>query len=187
MVGSRRKENAMPRLHIVDPATETGPGADMLNGPLKAKQINIFKGLATHAPVLEAFLGFAGGVKGGGTLTPAEHEVIALVTGQHNGCDYCVAAHTQVARGAGIPEELSLSIRQGRAEDDRTQALVDFARAVLETTGCVTDQQLAEFRAAGFDDRAVIEVIGAIAVNTFTNLFNHVNTTEVDFPVPATV
>ncbi len=33
----------------------------------------------------------------------------------------------------------------------------------------------------------MIEVIGAMAVMTFTNLYNHVNETEVDFPVPAAV
>ena len=39
----------------------------------------------------------------------------------------------------------------------------------------------------GFCRSVVIEVLAAIAVNTFTNLFNHVNETEVDFPVAAAV
>ena len=38
----------MPRLQTVDPNTDTGPGADILNGALKEKQINIFKGLAAN-------------------------------------------------------------------------------------------------------------------------------------------
>jgi alkylhydroperoxidase family enzyme len=46
----------MPRLKNIDPTTDTGAGADLLNGPLKEKQINIFKGLAAHAPVLQAFI-----------------------------------------------------------------------------------------------------------------------------------
>ena len=33
----------MPRLTNIDPSTDTGPGADLLNGPLKEKQINISK------------------------------------------------------------------------------------------------------------------------------------------------
>ena len=176
----------MPRLKAIDPATDTGPAADFLNGPLKAKQINIFKGIGANAGVLEAFVGFAGGVKAG-SLTPAEHEVIALTTGQVNGCDYCLAAHTQVGKGVGIDEEQALSIRQGTSDDPRTQALIDFTRAILETKGYVSDEQLDAFRGAGFDDAAVVEVIGGIAVNTFTNLFNHVHETEIDFPVAATV
>ena len=46
----------MTRLDAVDPSTDTGPGADLLNGPLKEMQINIFKGLASHPDVLQAFL-----------------------------------------------------------------------------------------------------------------------------------
>ena len=66
----------MPRLTHIDPATDTGAGADLLNGPLKEKQINIFKGLAAHPPVLEAFIAWAGGAKGG-TLTPVEGDLSA--------------------------------------------------------------------------------------------------------------
>ena len=39
---SYNKEALMPRLTSIDPATDTGAGADLLNGPLKEKQINIF-------------------------------------------------------------------------------------------------------------------------------------------------
>lgn len=176
----------MPRLAIVDPASDSGPGADMLNGPLKEKQINIFKGLAAHPPVLEALLGFMGGVKGG-ALTPIEHEIIALVVAQERNCDYCTAAHTAIAAGVGVTDEQALGFRQGNASDDRHQALIVFTKAVMETQGFVTDEQLEAFHAAGFDDKCVIEVIGGIAVNTFTNYYNHVNETEVDFPVPASV
>lgn len=176
----------MPRLHHVDPTTDTGPGADLLNGPLKAKQINIFKGIATNAGVLQAFLGFAGGVKAG-SLTEQEHEVVALVTGEKRGCEYCLAAHTQIAQGAGLTEDAVLAVRRGTVDDPRHQALVDFVTAILDTKGFVSNEQLDAFRGAGYDDAAVIEVIGAITVNTFTNFFNHVNETEVDFPVAASV
>lgn len=176
----------MPRLHVIDPSNETGPGADLLNGPLKKKQINIFKGLANNAGVLEAFIAFSGGSKGG-ALTDAEHEVVALVTAQKRNCEYCLAAHTQIARLTGINEDMALDIRRGQSSDAKQQSLVDFTAAVLETDGFVSDEQLQAFKAAGYDDAAVIEVIAGITVMTFTNLFNHVNETEVDFPVAATV
>jgi uncharacterized peroxidase-related enzyme len=172
----------MPRLNIVDPATDTGPGADLLNGPLKAKQINIFKGLATNAGVLEGFLGFKKGIMTG-TLSPQEHEVVTLVASQRNNCEYCLAAHTKVAAGMGIDEEQVLKIRQNQGADAKQQALIDFINAVMETNGFVSDEQLDAFRQAGYGDDAVIEVIAEIAVSVFTNLFNHVHETEIDFPV----
>lgn len=176
----------MPRLAIIDPATDTGPGADFLNGPLKSKQINIFKGLAVNSGVLQAFIQFVGGVKGG-ALTEAEHEIVSLVASEKRRCQYCLAAHTQIAKGAGIDEETALGIRRGQIDDDKRQALIDFTTAILETDGFVSDQQLNDFRNAGYDDAAVIELIGALAVIGFTNLYNHVNETEIDFPVAATV
>lgn len=179
------KEQTMPRLNQVDPVNDTGPGAEFLNGPLKNKQINIFKGLATNPGVLKAFIQFSGGVRH--VLDAREHEMIALVVGQKNKCDYCLAAHTQMAQAAGISEDLALKIRSGEAGNERHQALVDFTTVMLETNGFVSDDQLEAFRNAGYDDAAIIEVVAAIAVNTFSNLFNHVNETEVDFPEPTSV
>lgn len=180
------KGNIMPRLHAIDPATETGPGADLLNGPLKQKQINIFKGLANNPGVLKAFLAFKTGINTG-ALTDREHEVIALVTAAKRDCEYCSAAHTIVAQGVGIDEEQALAIRRGQVDDPKMQTLIDFTSAVLDTNGYVSDEQLESFRSAGHDDAAVIEVLAELALNRFTNLFNHVNETVIDFPVPLVV
>ena len=155
----------------------------MLNGPLKSMQINIFKGLAAHPPVLESFLGWSAGSKGG-SLTPAEHELVALFVGESNSCSYCTAAHTMIAEGTGLDGDAALNARRGSAENARHQALLDFTAAVLETKGFVSNEQLQAFTDAGFDDTGVIEVLAAISVNTFTNLYNHVHATEVDFPTP---
>ena len=57
---------------------------------------------------------------------------------------------------------------------------------VMMTRGFVTNEQLNAFREAGYDDKAVIEVIAAISAHTFTNLYNHVHATDVDFPIPPT-
>jgi uncharacterized peroxidase-related enzyme len=176
----------MPRLKTIDPSTDSGPGAEILNGPLKDMQINIFKGIAANPGVLKAFLNFSQGVKAG-ALTEQEHEIISLVCGQKRNCEYCLAAHSQIAQGAGLSEELIINIRKGQADDERHQALIDFVTAILETDGFVSDEQIDAFRKAGYDDAAIIEAIAAITVNTFTNLYNHVNETEVDFPVPASV
>lgn len=175
----------MARLHVIDPQHETGPGADLLNGPLKQKQLNIFKGLANNPDVLKAYLGFAQGIKS--VLTPAEHELIALLVSQQNECGYCLAAHTKIAEGAGLNEDAALLARQGKANDPRGQAILDFTQAMIETKGWVTDAHVNAFRAAGFDDAALVEMIAAYTNIFFTNMFNHLNETEIDFPVPAEV
>ena len=176
----------MPRLTTINPTTDTGAGADLLNGPLREKQINIFKGLAAHPPVLEAFLGWAQGSKGG-VLTAAEGEVVQLLAAEKMDCDYCLAAHTKIAQGTGFSEEDCMNIRKRTSDDSKTQALIDFTAQTLDTYGNVSDETLAAFMDAGFNTQAAIEVLAGISVLTFTSLYNHVNNTVVDFPEVATV
>ena len=171
----------MPRLDTVNPETDTGPGADLLNGTLKEKQINIFKGLAAHPPVLEAFLGWAQGSKGG-ALSPIECEVVQLVTAEKNRCTYCASAHTKVATGSGLSDEECLNIRRRQSDNPKLQALIDFTAEAVDDAGYVSDATLDSFMNAGFTTEAAIEVVAGISVMTFTSFYNHIHDTEVDFP-----
>ena len=99
---------------------------------------------------------------------------------------FCVPVLLVIALTVGRGKQLSGSCG-GVGADGRMQSLIEFTMAVLDSHGFITDEQLQSFRDAGFDDAAIIEVIGQIAVMTFTILYNHVNETEVDFPVPAEV
>mgnify|MGYP006097406541 CR=1 FL=1 len=176
----------MPRLKNIDPTTDTGAGADLLNGPLKEKQINIFKGLAAHAPVLQAFMGWAGGSKGG-ALTSAEGEVVQLLAAEKMDCHYCLAAHSIIAKGTGLSEDDCVNIRKRQSDDTKMQALIDFTAETLDTNGNVSDKTLTAFMDAGFNTEAAIEVVAGISVMTFTSFYNHINDTVVDFPEAVSV
>ena len=171
----------MPRLKTIDPTTDTGAVAELLNGPLKEKQINIFKGLAAHPPVLKAFLGWATGSKGG-ALTPIEGEVVQLVTAEKNQCTYCASAHTKVATGSGLSEEEVINIRRRQSDDAKIQALINFTAEAVDTAGNISDETLQAFMDAGYSTEAAIEVVAGISVMTFTSFYNHINNTELDFP-----
>jgi alkylhydroperoxidase family enzyme len=41
---------------------------------------------------------------------------------------------------------------------------------------------VASLRAAGATDAELAEIVGAVALNIFSNYFNHIAGTEVDFP-----
>lgn len=171
----------MPRLNTVNPESDTCKGAEILNGPLKEKQLNIFKGLAAHPTVLQAFLGWSQSAKGG-ALTAEEWEVVQLLAAEKMRCDYCLAAHTTIAKGIGMSEEESLGIRKRESDDPKLQALIQFTAEVLDTYGCVSDETLATFLDAGYNSEAAIEVAASISTLTFTSLYNHINETVVDFP-----
>ena len=142
---------------------------------------NIFKGMANSPAAVQAFLAMDRRLAGG-SLTEPERHVVYLAVSQANGCDYCLAAHTLLGKNAGLSDEAMLAVRRGNAADPKHAALAAFARAVVDTKGFVSDDALDAFRAAGYNDTAVVEVVAVVAEATFTNLFNHVNGTELDFP-----
>ncbi|MCA9281004.1 MAG: carboxymuconolactone decarboxylase family protein [Phycisphaeraceae bacterium] len=172
----------MPRLSTVDPANATGRARELFDGPLHGKHFNIFKGMANSPAALDAYLAFSGAL-GKGSLTAGEREAIALAVGEANQCDYCLAAHTALAKGAGLPDAHALGARRGAVKDaQKLDALVKFALRLHEKKGAVSDEDLKTFKAAGYTDAHAAEVVANYALNVYTNYFNHLNQTSVDFP-----
>jgi uncharacterized peroxidase-related enzyme len=172
----------MPRLTPIDPETSTGRAREIFDGPLKGKHFNIFKGLANSPAALDMYLAMSAALSKA-SLSAKEQEVIQLAIGRANNCDYCQAAHTAIGTGAGLTEAQAIGARRGVIEDDaKLNALAKFALTLHEKKGFVSDDDLNAFRNAGFDDAAITEVVAVYALATFTNMFNHVNESEVDFP-----
>jgi AhpD family alkylhydroperoxidase len=101
----------MARIQPIDPAQNTGKTKHLLDG-VKAKlgvTPNMMKTMAQSPAALEAYLNFSGTL-GHGVLGAKFQEQLALAVGQENACEYCVAAHTVLGKGAGLTtEEVILS------------------------------------------------------------------------------
>lgn len=179
----------MPRLNVVDPAEAEGRAKTLLGQVQRALGVtpNMMRAMAESPAVLDAYLAFNGAL-GRGTLTGAAREQIALLAAAENSCGYCAAAHTVLGGRAGVSDEdLSAAIR-GEASDPKTAAALRLARAIIAERGLISDEELDAARAAGLTDGEVGEVVGNVALNVFTNYFNSVGRTELDFPaveVPA--
>ncbi|MFO1303380.1 MAG: carboxymuconolactone decarboxylase family protein [Burkholderiales bacterium] len=167
----------------VDPATAEGKSAELLARVKAGLGIvpNMARRMAQSPAVLDAYLAMAGAL-GGGTLRAPLRERIALAVAQANGCDYCLAAHGALGKGAGLRADDILAARQGEAGDARAQAALHFAQAVLDKRGHVDAADIAAIHDAGFDGGAIGEVVANVALNVFTNYFNSVAGTPVDFP-----
>jgi len=85
----------------------------------------------------------------------------------------------------GLTENQIRDARHGESVDASMEPLLRFARKVNETRGKVSDDDLAEVRAAGFDDGILAEVVAEVALNVLTNYFNNVAETTLDFPAVA--
>jgi uncharacterized peroxidase-related enzyme len=142
---------------------------------------NMMRTIAHSPQALEGYLGLSGALSHG--LLPAQlQEQIALAVAEANACDYCLSAHTALGRGAGLSDEQLDASREGQASDPKASAALQFARAVVESRGGVTDRDLSRVRAAGFSDGEVVEIVAHVALNVFTNYFNRTAQTEIDFP-----
>lgn len=173
----------MNRIPTIDPTTATGPSAQLLAG-VKAKLgvvPNLMRTLAQSPAALEAYLGFSGTLAKG-VLPATVREQLALTIGEANECEYCLSAHTLMGKGAGLNPDTILAARRGDAVDPKVAALLQFARAVIEARGRVSDDQLADVRAAGATDAEIVEVVAHVALNVLTNYTNKVAQTVVDFP-----
>ncbi len=142
---------------------------------------NLISTMANSAAVANAYLGFSQSLSAG-ALPARLREQIALVVGETNSCDYCVAAHTLLGKGAGLSEQETCDARRATAADDKEQAAIDFARLLVANRGQVSDDELQQVRAAGYNDGEVAEIVANVSLNIFTNYFNHVADTDVDFP-----
>lgn len=146
------------------------------------KIINIFKAMANSTTVLKTYTGIANALSEK-TLDSAIAEKIALLIAKINGCDYCNAAHSYLAKDVLSVDEMSQA-RQGKSSDAKSQAALDFAAAVMKKAGKVSDEELAKVKNAGFSDGEILEIIAVISLNFFTNAINNVSQTPVDFPKP---
>ncbi|MBX9813573.1 MAG: carboxymuconolactone decarboxylase family protein [Sphingomonas sp.] len=146
------------------------------------KSINLHRLVGTSPQTIEGLLSLNGAL-GKGKLKPALREQIALAVANVNGCTYCNAAHSFVASQLlKLDAETIEAARQGRSHDAKLDAALTFARQVATARGGVSEAELEAVRAAGYSDAEVLEIIGHVVLNTFTNYVNEVFKTDVDFP-----
>ena len=143
---------------------------------------NMMRTMAHSPAVLDAYLAFGGALHRG--LLPASlQEQIALTVAEVNACDYCLSAHSALGRGAGLSADDIAAGRDGRASDAKAAAALQFARALIDRRGAVSEQDVARVRSAGFGDGEIAEIIAHVGLNVFTNYFNRAVLTEIDFPL----
>ena len=83
---------------------------------------------------------------------------------------------------AGLTADQILESRRGEAADGKTNALLHFCRKLVDARGQASDADVGAMRKAGFSDGEIIEVIAGVALNIYTNYFNQVAATDIDFP-----
>lgn len=179
----------MTRLTALNPEEVTGKTKDLFNA-VQAKLgtvPNMMRTMGNSPAVLEGYLNLSGALSHG-KLSAKTGELLALAVSEENSCDYCVAAHTFIGEKLlkADPEVLK-SARTGNAADEKTQAILQFAKTLISKNGLVNDQDVATIKNAGVSDAELAETVAHVALNVLTNYFNNTANTEIDFPAVASL
>jgi uncharacterized peroxidase-related enzyme len=144
---------------------------------------NMFRLIATSPAALEGYLGMSGALAKG-ALPAATRERIALAMAEMNGCNYCLSAHTYLGKNLAHLDDAEITAnRSGASNDPKADAAVRFAVTVARQRGHVAEVDLSAVRLAGYSDAQLVEIVQHVALNSWTNFFNEVFQTEIDFPV----
>lgn len=173
----------MSRIQPVDYESANGKVKDLLDAVTAKLGMtpNMMKTMAQSSAVLEAYLNFSEALAGG-KLDARLREQIALISAEINGCGYCASAHTAIGKMVGLSGEAILAARRGHSSDAKTDAALRFARTVIVNRGQVSQADVKALQDAGFSEGEIGEIVANVALNIFTNYFNEIAETEIDFP-----
>lgn len=139
-----------------------------------------------HSPAALDF--FFSGIKAlsNTKISATLREQIALAVAAVNTSDYCASAHTAVCKMQKIPEAEYSKNFAGKSGDAKTEAALQFALQIVKARGKVSDKEFEAVRKAGYSDEEIVEIIAIVCQNIFTNYFNLIVGTEIDFPKVST-
>ena len=161
---------------------------DLVKGTLEQQKANfgflpnMYQTMANAPAMLKTYLFGYEQFRKGTLFTSVEQEVLFMAISRENGCEYCVGAHSFIADNmSGVPVQVTDAIRDGSAIDDsKLEVLATFSRVLLNTRGLPTKAEVADFVAAGYTERHILEIILAISVKTLSNYSNHLCQPELD-------
>jgi AhpD family alkylhydroperoxidase len=98
-----------------------------------------------------------------------------------NGADYAIAVHATMASKLGASEEIVSTIRNGGSfNDPKLEAVRRFTAAIASKRTQVSDSDVKELVAAGYDRRAAVALALAAGAKTLVNTVTHLSRPALD-------
>jgi uncharacterized peroxidase-related enzyme len=142
---------------------------------------NLMAVFANNPTVLEGYLAL-GAVFEKGSFTSRERQIILLAVSLENNCNYCAAAHSQIAKGLlNTPPEVIAAVHNNLPVPDvKLNALVSLVRELVRERGYAKDKSIQKFLAAGYKKEQVMELLLGIGLKTISNYLDHISPTPLD-------
>ena len=165
-----------------DTTTAPATSAAILDGVQKGWGFvpNLHRVLAESPAALDAY-NTLWGIGEKTSFTPQQRNIVYLAIIYENECTYCMAGHTNLSRMAKVEPGTIAAVREGRPiADPKLEALRQFAAKVTRDRGVVSEADVAAFKAAGYSNRAMLDVLVLAATKLISNYTNHLAQTPLD-------
>lgn len=167
---------------LLDATTAPADSAKVLNEVHAAWGFvpNLHRVLAQSPAALEAYATLWG-IAEKTSFTAQERNIAYLAIIYENECTYCMAGHTNLSKMAKVAPADIEAVRDGRAiEDTKLEALRQFAAKITRQRGVVSDADVTAFKAAGYTNQSVLDVLVLAATKLISNYTNHLADTPND-------
>lgn len=135
---------------------------------------NVFLTLAYRPAEFRAFFAYHDAImeREGGTLTPAEKEMIIVATSSENGCQYCVVAHGALLRIFSkeplLADKIAINYLHAPLSE-RQKLMLKFALKLSRTPELVSEADFAELRQQGYNEDDILDITGITAFFGLSN------------------
>lgn len=138
------------------------------------KRSLLLEALANHPPLLQAHSEYFDGTVKQGRLDQDLKELVGVVVSQVNDCEYCLDSHREnLVEMFGVSPDAVAAVEASEFDSfpaDRRAAL-EFAELAATDPKRISQEELDALREAGFDDAAIVELLGAVGQFVTANLY----------------
>lgn len=145
----------------------------MGNFPSLPEETNLHHLLRKYPNGIKGLLEYHDGIlRSDGPMTLAERELLSAFVSAVNECEFCNNAHSMYAEMFGETQETVESLKLGVEKakvSDKMRAALKFAEKLTRTPVKVNKDDAAAVLAAGWDERALNDIIHITALYNFMN------------------
>jgi uncharacterized peroxidase-related enzyme len=155
----------MPLIDYVRPGSAPEEVGDALadSAYAETEDRHLFYEMLANVPsVLESRVDYFGDLVDGGVVSRQEKELAYLTVALVTGTRFVAATHARyLVDDHDLPESTITALASGDVSPltDRERAVVAFARRVVRDPDGVTESDVDDLRAAGYDDGGIVEVL----------------------------
>ncbi len=135
---------------------------------------NVFLTLAYRPDEFRAFFTYHDAImeREGGTLTPAEKEMIIVATSAYNGCQYCVVAHGALLRVFSkeplLADQIAINYRHAPLSE-RQKGMLDFAIKLARKPETIDETDYEGLKTHGYTEDDILDIAGITAFFGLSN------------------